>query len=94
MSLLFEWDSYKAGANLTKHGISFEEASTVFRDTLSVTIPDPLHSENEDRFVIIGHSFRSRLLVVVHTDRSGRIRLISARQATKKERLVYEENAE
>lgn len=80
--------------NFEKHGIRFEEACTVFRDPLSLTIPDPLHSENEERFVIIGHSLRNRLLVIVHAHRGGRLRLISARQATKKERRDYEEHTE
>jgi len=91
--LLFEWDPNKATENLETHGVSFDEASTAFRDTLSLTTYDPLHSEEEDRFVLIGSSHRSRLLVVVHTERYDFIRLISARKATKKERKQYEENA-
>lgn len=91
--LLFEWDPNKAKENLETHGVSFDEASTAFRDTLSLAIYDPLHSEDEDRFVLIGSSHRSRLLVVVHTDRGDKIRLISARKASKKEREQYEENA-
>lgn len=94
MSLLFEWDPDKARTNQSKHGISFDEASTVFQDALSMTIPDPLHSLNEERFVLIGHSCRGRLLVVVHTCRGNRLRLISARQATNKERVEYEKEAE
>ena len=94
MALLFEWDPKKARHNLKTHGVSFDEASTAFQDPLSRTIPDPLHSEGEDRFVLIGCSHRNRLLVVVHTDRGDRIRIISARPATKKERLGHEENAE
>ena len=94
MSLLFEWDPDKARTNQSKHGVSFDEASTVFQDALSVTIPDPLHSLNEERFVLIGHSCRGRLLVVVHTYRDNRLRLISARQATNKERGEYEKDAE
>ena len=92
--LLFEWDPKKAKENLETHGISFDEASTAFRDTLSLAIYDPLHSDEEDRFVLIGNSHRNRLLVVVHTERADRIRLISTRKATKKERRQYEENAE
>jgi uncharacterized DUF497 family protein len=92
--LLFEWDPKKAKKNLEIHGISFDEASTVFRDRLSLIIYDPLHSDEEDRFVFIGNSCNNRLLVVVHTERSKNIRLISARKATKKEREQYEENAE
>jgi len=91
--LLFEWDPQKAKKNLEIHGISFDEASAVFRDTLSLAIYDPLHSDEEDRFVLIGNSCNNRLLVVVHTERSKHIRLISARKATKKEREQYEENA-
>ena len=91
MGLLFEWDERKAEQNLDKHGVSFEEASMVFGDTLSVTIDDPLHSMREQRCVTLGHSTKPRLLVVVHTSRSGRIRLISARVATRHERSTYEE---
>ena len=93
MALLFEWDSRKARANVVKHGVSFDEASTVFQDAFSVTIHDPLHSEIEDRFVLIGFSHRNRLLVVVHAERTGRIRIISARPATTHERQNHEENA-
>jgi hypothetical protein len=71
----------------------FDEASTAFKDTLSLTIFDPLHSADEDRLVLIGNSHQSRLLVVVHTERSDKIRLISARKATIHEREIYEENA-
>ena len=87
-------DPRKARRNLEKHSVSFDEASTAFRDTMSVTIPDPMHSEDEERFVLLGCSYRNRLLVVVHTDRGDRIRIISARPATKRERIRYEENAE
>lgn len=91
MGLLFEWDERKAEQNLDKHGVSFEEASMVFGDTLSVTIDDPLHSTREQRCVTLGHSTKQRVFVVVHTSRSGRIRLISARVATRHERNTYEE---
>jgi len=91
MGLLFEWDGRKAERNLNKHGISFDEASTVFGDTCSVTIDDPLHSMGERRWVTLGHSANQRLLVVVHTDRGNHIRLISARAATRHERKMYEE---
>lgn len=94
MGLLFEWDPKKARLNVKTYGISFDEASTAFRDLLSRTIVDPLHSENEDRFVLIGRSIRGRLLVIVHTERADRIRIISARLATNKERFRYEENEE
>ena len=93
MAMLFEWDQKKARSNLAKHGVSFDEASTVFQDVLSVTIADPLHSTVEERFVLIGNSCRNRLLVVVHTDRGDRVRIISARLATRRERRNYEENA-
>ncbi len=91
MGLLFEWDERKAEQNLDKHGVSFEEASMVFGDTLSVTIDDPLHSTREQRCVTLGHSTKQRVFVVVHTSRSGRIRLISARVATRHERNTSEE---
>jgi hypothetical protein len=92
MAMRFEWDTKKAKRNRSLHGISFDEASTVFRDPLSRTIEDPLHSELEERFVIIGRSIIGKLLVVVHTERNDRIRIISARSATKRERLRYEKN--
>jgi uncharacterized DUF497 family protein len=94
MGLLFEWDPKKARLNIKRHKISFDEASTAFRDPLSRTIDDPLHSDDEERFVLIGQSIRGRLLVVVHTERGDRIRIISARLATNKERFRYEENEE
>jgi uncharacterized protein len=93
MSLAFEWDEEKAKQNLKKHRVSFEEASTVFGDPLALTIPDPLHSEEEDRFITLGESHRRRLLVVVSTERGDKIRLISARVATRRERKDYEEGA-
>ncbi|MEW6388242.1 MAG: BrnT family toxin [Thermodesulfobacteriota bacterium] len=91
--ILFEWDPNKARENLKIHGVSFDEAGTAFRDALSLTIYDPLHSEEEDRFVLLGKSHKDRLLVVVHTLRGDSIRMISARRASKKERKQYEENA-
>lgn len=91
MGLTFEWDERKAHANLKKHGVSFEEASTIFSDPLSVTIPDPLHSHDEDRFVTVGATTDSKILVVVHCDHGDRTRIISARQATPKERSDYED---
>ena len=87
----FEWDEEKAKANLKKHKISFEEAATVFGDSLSSTFPDPDHSLDEDRFITIGTSGRGRILMVSHTDREGRSRIISARKAKPHERKVYEE---
>jgi len=86
----FEWDPEKAASNLQRHGISFVEAATVFFDALSVTIPDPSHSAEEDRFVVTGLSNRERILVVVHADRGDRIRIISARVASSSERKKYE----
>jgi uncharacterized DUF497 family protein len=91
--LSFEWDPTKAKRNIQIHGITFDEASTVFKDTMSLTIFDPLHSTDEDRLILIGNSHQNRLLIVVHTERSDKIRLISARKATKHERETYEENA-
>ncbi|RPJ53531.1 MAG: BrnT family toxin [Acidobacteria bacterium] len=91
MKLTFEWDSEKARQNLSKHGVSFEEASTVFDDPLSLTVPDRRHSVQERRFVIIGSSAAARVLVVVHTDSGQTVRVISARSATKRERKEYEE---
>ena len=87
----FTWDARKAAANLRKHGVSFEEASTVFRDTLSATGLDPDHSIGEHRFVTFGISKESRLLVVSHTEENDTIRIISARLATRQERKIYEE---
>ena len=94
MRLEFAWDDDKAKKNLKKHGVSFEEASTIFGDPLALTIPDPLHSEEEDRFITLGESHRRRLLVVVSTDRGETIRIISARVATRQERKDYEEGSE
>ncbi len=91
MGLTFEWDENKAKKNLKKHGVSFEEAATVFGDPLSRTITDPLHSEDEDRFVILGESHTRRLVLVVFTERGEILRLISARRASSRERKDYEE---
>jgi uncharacterized DUF497 family protein len=91
MGLRFEWDPDKARANLDKHGVSFEEALTVFGDTLSLLIPDPDHSAEEVRFLLLGQSLPGRLLVVAHTEAGGIIGLISARRATRHERRDYEE---
>ena len=90
--LTFEWDTQKCESNIKKHGVSFEEASSVFRDFLGLTIEDPLHSTGEARMVQIGTSHRNRLLVVVYTERRDNIRIITARKATKKERARYEGN--
>ena len=88
----FEWDLSKVALNRRKHRVSFEEASAVFGDPLSLTIPDPDGSDDEVRFVTLGRSNVGRLLVVVHTERDGIIRLISARRASRHERTNYEEN--
>ena len=90
MALIFEWDIRKAKSNLLKHGISFEEASTLFADPYSITIDDPVHSLIEKRSITIGRSFQNNLLVAVHTERNGAIRIISARLASKKEKKQYE----
>ena len=86
----FEWDSTKEKSNLRKHRVTFSEGATVFRDGRSVTIYDPDHSAKEDRYITIGSSVTGRLLMVAHTDRSDRTRIISARELTRKERVVYE----
>jgi uncharacterized protein len=93
MSLEFEWDRDKAKRNIKKHGVSFEEAMTVFADPHSLTIHDPEHSVDEDRYVILGESNRRRLLVVIFTDREDRIRIITASVATRQERKNYEEGS-
>lgn len=90
MALRFEWDSKKNLVNKRKHGIAFEEASTIFGDPLSLTIRDPAHSLGEDRYITVGTSMKSRLIVVVHTERSNTIRIITARKATSNERKQYE----
>ncbi len=87
----FEWDQEKATENFAKHGVSFEEATTVLRDTLSATGRDPDHSVDEERYITFGTSSSGRLLFVAHTERGSRIRLISARPATRSERKLYEE---
>lgn len=89
--LKFEWDDVKAQANLAKHGVSFEEAATVFGDSLAVTFPDPDHSTAENRWLTFGISQSNRLLLVVHTERRRSIRIISARKATRHEREIYEQ---
>ncbi len=91
MDDLFEWNPEKAEANLKKHGISFEEAETVFSDPLSLTVPDPIHSNKENRFIITGYSDKQRQLIVVHTDRDDKIRIISARLAMPSEKKKYEQ---
>ena len=88
----FEWDEEKAGANLGKHGVSFGEALTVFGDPLSDTFDDPDHSTEERRFLIIGMSQQGRLLIVSHTDNGEDVRIISAREPTRREREFYEQS--
>lgn len=91
MSEMFEWDPAKAELNVHKHGVSFEEAQSVFFDPTSITVPDPDHSISEFRFIIHGFSIRRRQLIVVHTDRNDKIRIISARPANRRERKLYEQ---
>ncbi len=88
----FEWDGRKASRNLVKHDVSFEEAVSVFGDPLSKTFPDPDHSQDEERFIIIGASESGKILVVAHTDDETAVRIISAREATYRERKSYEES--
>ncbi len=89
----FVWDALKATANLQKHGVAFEEAQSVFRDPLAVTVDDTLHSAQEPREIIIGYSNRNRLLFVCFTEHAEEVRLISAREATRQERKKHEDNA-
>ncbi|MDP9201539.1 MAG: BrnT family toxin [Gemmatimonadota bacterium] len=93
MAATFEWDRAKAARNYATHGVTFDEASTVFGDPLGRIVDDSRHSRGEERFVIIGLSGRSRLLAVMFTERRERIRLISARPVTRAERNNYEESA-
>jgi len=88
--LIFEWDVNKAKSNLQKHGVSFEEAATVFADSSALTIDDPEHSTTEKRYITLGLSNVNRPLVIAHTERGENIRLISARPASKKERIQYQ----
>ncbi|MGD0958179.1 MAG: BrnT family toxin [Methylomonas sp.] len=87
----FEWDPKKAASNRRKHGVTFEEATSAFRDLFSATGRDPDHSEDEERFVTFGVSSKGRLLTVSHTEKGNAIRIISARLATNAERQIYEE---
>ncbi len=87
----FEWDPKKATKNLRKHRVSFNEAATVFGDRLGTTVPDPDHSLAEDRYITVGMSGHRRLVMVAHTERGERIRIISARELTRAERDAYEE---
>lgn len=92
MSYEFEWDPGKAESNLKKHGVSFEEAVIVFADPLSLNMPDPSHSAEEARYLVLGISAEGRLLVVAYAERPPRTRIISARKATRRERHDYEED--
>ena len=87
----FEWDPKKATTNTRKHGVTFQEAATVFGDSLAITFNDPDHSMNENRYITFGLSFQKRLIVVSHTERGDRIRIINARLMDRKERRIYEE---
>jgi len=87
----FEWDPRKAAANLKKHGVTFQEAATIFGDPLAITFQDPDHSEGEERQMTFGVSIQKRLIVVSHTQRKDRTRIISARLMDRKERVIYEE---
>ena len=91
MGYEFEWDARKAAANLRKHGVSFEEAATAFADPLALNMPDPEHSAAEERYVVLGQSTQGHLLVVCYTERPPRTRLITARPATRRERIQYDE---
>ena len=86
----FEWNREKARKNLIKHKVSFDEAATVFGDPLAITIDDPDHSQEEQRFLTTGMTKRQRLIIVAHTDREGRVRIINAREVTPTERNQYE----
>lgn len=87
----FEWDQNKAASNLKKHGVSFDEAKTVFDDPLYIDFYDPDHSDDEDRYIIMGMSLQNRLLLLAYTERDDVMRLISARETTRAERKLYEQ---
>lgn len=87
----FDWDQGKAASNAAKHGVSFEEAQTVFADPLFIDFYDPDHSDDEARYLIVGRSQAGRLLIVSYTERDGKTRLISARPTTRQEQRTYEE---
>ena len=89
MELTFEWDEEKARRNEAKHGVTFEEAKTIFNDPFAITIPDPDHSDEEDRWLDIGLSAQGRLLVVWYTERGKRMRIIGSRKTTKAEERTY-----
>ena len=89
--MIFEWNPQKATLNLRRHRVSFKEAATVFNDPLSVTVHDPDHSMDENRYLLIGQSYHNRLLIVSHAEQGDHIRIISARELTLTEREAYEE---
>lgn len=91
MALTFEWDGNKSKHNLKKHGVAFDEAKTVFNDPFSITVPDPDHSEEEERYLDIGLSSQGRLLVIWYNEKENHIRIIGCRKATRSERKKYEE---
>ena len=93
MGIDFEWDPNKAARNLQKHGVPFEEAATVFRDDLSITVPDPDHSLEDERFITVGVSSQHRLVMVAHSERGDLIRIIIARALTPRGRRQYVEAA-
>ena len=90
MAYVFKWDPAKAAANVQEHGVTFDDASTVFGDPLALLMPDPDHSEDEERYLLLGMSTRQRLLVIAFVERPPLTRLISARRATRRERRRYE----
>ena len=91
MKVTFEWDEVKAGQNLRKHGVAFDEGKTIFNDPFLLTFPDVDSSETKERYVNIGSSAKDRVLVLIHTERQGKVRIISCRKATASERRHYEE---
>jgi uncharacterized DUF497 family protein len=93
MRLIFEWDEVKAKANLRKHKVSFEEGKTIFNDPFLFTFPNDKHSASEERYINIGLSTNGRVLILTHAERQGKIRIISCRKATLRERRFYEESS-
>ena len=89
--MVYEWNAGKAKTNIQKHGVSFDEAATVFLDPLALTFPDPYHSGGEEREITIGYTTGHQVVFVSHCQRGNRVRIISARKATRKERRQYEE---
>jgi hypothetical protein len=93
MKLTFEWNEVKAKANFKKHKVKFEEGKTIFNDPFLFTFPDSKHSGNEERYINIGLSANGRVIILTHTERQGKIRIISCRKATTRERRFYEEGS-